>query len=63
MGKLYYTSMTRQELAQKAGVCIATFTKWINKDMPTLKKLGYLPRGLLNPAVVKFICEKYCIVV
>ena len=61
MEKLYYTSMTRQELADKAGVCLATFTKWINRDLPILKKLGYLPRGLLNPAVVKFICEKYCI--
>ncbi|MCR4559211.1 MAG: hypothetical protein K5685_03970 [Bacteroidales bacterium] len=61
MEKLYYKAMTRQELAQKAGVCIATFNKWLNRDSPVLKKLGYLPRGLLNPAVVKFICEKYCI--
>jgi hypothetical protein len=62
MEKLYYKAMTRQELAQKAGVCIATFNKWLNTDLTYIKRLGYRPRNLLPPAVVKYICEKYCIV-
>jgi hypothetical protein len=53
--------MTRQQLASKAGVCIATFNKWIRKDLPTLKRLGYRPRSVLNPALVRFLCQKYCI--
>ena len=62
MQKLYYKAMTRQELAQKAGVCIATFNKWLKADLTHLKRNGYKPRSLLPPAVVKYICEKYCIV-
>lgn len=62
MEHVIYRSMTRQELAVKAGVCLVTFNKWIKRDLPALKKRGYLPRSLLNPAVVKFLCEKYCII-
>jgi len=61
MERQFYTSMTRQQLASKAGVCIATFNKWIRKDLPTLKRLGYRPRSVLNPALVRFLCQKYCI--
>ncbi len=53
--------MTRSQLATFAGVCLATFNKWIRQDLPALKKRGYQPRSLLNPSVVKYLCEKYCI--
>ena len=56
-----YFSMTRQQLALSAGVCLVTFNKWLKQDLPALKKRGYQPRSLLNPSVVKYLCEKYCI--
>lgn len=57
----YYKACSRQELAQAADVCPATLTKWINENKNQLIKIGYRPRAILNPAVVRFICEKYCI--
>ncbi|MCR4559730.1 MAG: hypothetical protein K5685_06590 [Bacteroidales bacterium] len=61
MQQIGYRSMTRSQLATFAGVCLATFNKWIRQDLPALKKRGYQPRSLLNPSVVKYLCEKYCI--
>ena len=31
--------MTRTQLAASAGVCLATFNKWIRKELPVVKKI------------------------
>lgn len=59
--KMKYKAMTRQQLAESAGVCRQTLTNWLNSDLKILKKLGVKERGVLPPSAVKYICEKYCI--
>ena len=58
---MIYKATTRQELANKAGVCLATFKKWLKTDLKEIKKLGYKERVLLPPAVVRYLSEKYVI--
>lgn len=57
-----YKSMYKYELAQAAGVSVATFRRWINTDREALARLGFKKNcQLLNPACVKYLCEKYVI--
>ena len=40
----------------------STFRRWLKSDREQLKEMGVLPRSkLLNPAAVKYLCEKYVI--
>ncbi|MDR2824793.1 MAG: hypothetical protein LBB41_06315 [Prevotellaceae bacterium] len=58
-----YKAMLRTELAQKAGVSLRTFSRWIEREMPSIKDLGYQERDkFLPPSIVKFLCEKYVII-
>ena len=57
-----YKSMYKSELAEAAGVSMSTFKRWLKTDKQQLKAMGCLPRSkLLNPAAVKYLCEKYVI--
>ena len=56
-------SMTKFELAQTAGVSPATFRRWLKTDKAFLDANGIAPRTkILPPIVVKYLCEKYCII-
>lgn len=57
--------MSKSELATLAGVCYATFSKWLN-DQKTREKMrqeiGIAPdknKRLLPPKVVTWICKEY----
>ena len=55
-------AMTRQELADCAGVSVRTLANWCRPFEKELHRLGLRPRmRLLPPSVVVFITEKLCI--
>lgn len=57
-----YKAMYKNELAAAAGVSRTTFRRWLLADRAQLERLGCsLNCHLLNPASVKFLCEKYVI--
>lgn len=57
-----YKSMYKSDLAAAAGVSSEVFKKWLRNDREQLKEMGVLPRSkLLNPAAVKYLCDKYVI--
>lgn len=59
-----YKAMSKFELADFAGVSWRVFKRWLTADFHKLNELGYSKTDkLLNPAVVKFLCEKYVIIV
>ena len=56
-------AMYKYELARAAGVSNTTMRKWLLECSENLKELGYYKRQkLLNPAIVKFLCDKYVII-
>lgn len=58
-----YQSMFKYELADAAGVTTATFRRWLRryeKDLLKFKCKKY--DKILPPGAVKFLCEKYVIV-
>ncbi len=55
-------SMTKQKLADKAGVSLNTLNRWCKPYKKELEAMGLQPKArLLPPVVVKFIAEKLCI--
>ena len=55
-------SMTKQKLADKAGVSLNTLNRWCKPYKKELETMGLQPKArLLPPVVVKFIAEKLCI--
>ena len=53
-----YKAMYKQELARAAGVTLQVLRKWLKDDNIELpKKYKMLP-----PHIVKFLCEKYVII-
>ncbi len=55
-------AMTKQQLADYAGVSLNTFHSWCKPYQKEFKKLGLKPRAqVLPPKIVKFIAQKYCI--
>ncbi len=57
-------SMYKYELAEAAGVSRTTFNKWCKQHAAELLSLGCKPKShLLNPAAVRYLCEKFCIVI
>lgn len=55
-----YRSMTKAELARKAGCSPDTFRIWLQRLAPSIP--DYRPsQRLLTPAQVRFICEALCI--
>ena len=58
-----YKSMLRFELAEKADVSSKTFRRWLVREMDFIVPLGYVENDkYLPPSVVKFLCEKYVII-
>jgi hypothetical protein len=55
-------SMTRQQLAQCAGISAKTLKNWMKPFEQELMAMG-MPqgKGLLPPNVVRWLAEKYCI--
>lgn len=55
-------AMSKQQLADKAGVSLNTLNRWCKPFQRELEALGFQPRArMLPPVVVKFIAEKLCI--
>ena len=55
-------SITKQKLADKAGVSLNTLNRWCKPYKKELEAMGLQPKArLLPPVVVKFIAEKLCI--
>ena len=55
-------SMTKQQLADKAGVSLNTLNRWCKPFKPELEVMGLQHKArLLPPVAVKFIAEKFCI--
>ena len=55
-------AMTRQELADRAGVSARTFSRWCEPYREELLGMGWLPYTvLLPPNIVRWLCEKFCI--
>ena len=55
-------SMTKQKLADKAGVSLNTLNRWCKTYKKELEAMGLQPKArLLPPVIVKFIAEKLCI--
>lgn len=56
----YYKSMYKYELADAAGVSMFTFRRWLQTCEQELTRFGCKKtQKLLPPIVVKFLCEKY----
>jgi hypothetical protein len=54
--------MSKQQLADKAGVSVNTLNKWCKPLQSELRHLGMIPGSrILPPVVVKFIADRFCI--
>ena len=55
-------SMTRQQIAHRAGVSVKTMTNWCRPFRKELEALGLRPGMIvLPPVIVKWIADKFCI--
>ena len=55
-------AMTKQQLADRAGVTVKTLMRWCAPHQERLRELGMTPTTrVLPPSVVKFITETFCI--
>ena len=55
-------AMTRQELADRAGVSVRTLNNWCRPFQDELWMMGLRPRmKVLPPQIVLFLAEKLCI--
>ena len=55
-------AMTKQQLADRAGVTTKTLKSWCGPFQRELESMGMLPHmKVLPPHIVKFITEKFCI--
>ena len=54
--------MSKQQLADKAGVSINTLNRWCKPLCKDLEAMGLPPKArMLPPNIVKFIAERFCI--
>ncbi len=55
-------AMSKQQLADRAGVSLNTLNKWLKPLQEQLESMG-MPRNarILPPNVVKFLVERFCI--
>ena len=52
--------MSKQQLADKAGVSLNTLNRWCNPFRQELEALGLQPNArMLPPVVIKFIADKF----
>ena len=55
-------AMTKQQLADRAGVTTKTLMSWCEPYQRELEAMGMLPNmKVLPPHIVHFITEKFCI--
>lgn len=55
-------AISKQKLADKAGVSLNTLNRWCKPFRKELETMGLQPKSrMLPPVVVKFIAEKLCI--
>jgi len=55
-------SMSKSELAYRAGVSVNTLMRWCKPYREELARMGMQPRNrVLPPNIVRFIAEKFCI--
>jgi len=55
-------SMYKSELADAAGVCRQTFSRWLRTDRDALLAMGVCPSAhLLPPCAVRYLADKYAI--
>jgi transposase len=53
-------SMSKQQLADKAGVSLNTLNRWCKPFRQELEALGLQPNArMLPPVVIKFIADKF----
>ncbi len=53
-------TMLKSELAERAGVSVSTFKRWLAMHRAELQTLGVAPKSkLVNPLAVRWICDKY----
>jgi hypothetical protein len=54
--------MSKQELADRAGVSVRTLMNWCEPFQEDLQILGMKKHAkVLNPGIVAFMAEKFCI--
>ena len=54
--------MSKQQLAEKAGVSVNTLMNWCKPFNEELTRMGLRPNAkVLPPHIVKFLTEKLCI--
>ena len=55
-------AMTRQELADRAGVSTRTLSNWCKPYSEELERMGLRRKMvLLPPIIVRWMCDKFCI--
>ena len=55
-------AMTKQQIADCAGVSVKTLNNWCKPHRPTLERMGVHPTmRVLPPHVVKWMAETFCI--
>ena len=55
-------AMSKQQLADAAGVSVDTLTRWLKPHRQQLEAFGLLPgMRVLPPKVVTYIVETFCI--
>ena len=55
-------AMTKQQLAESAGVTVRTLFNWCKPYRKELARMGLKPHmKVLPPHIVRFITEKFCI--
>lgn len=55
-------AMTKQQLADRAGVSVKTLTNWCRPYQDELWMMGLRPRmKVLPPHIVMFLADKFCI--
>ena len=55
-------AMTKQQLADCAGVSVRTLNRWCEPYRRELEAMGMEPTAkLLPPHIIKFLSEKFCI--
>jgi hypothetical protein len=54
--------MTKQQLADRAGVSVRTLMRWCEPYKQELEVMGLLPTArVLPPHIIKYLSEKFCI--
>jgi hypothetical protein len=55
-------AMTKQQLADRAGVSLNTLNRWMKPLQQQLEELGMPPGArILPPSIVKFLADRFCI--